>query len=355
MKVSFLFKFLAMGLVLTACEKKESNEKVAKIVQLDVVTNADSQNSMQYPGKVKASEEINLSFKVAGNILKNYVTEGQQVRQGQLIARIDPTDYQIQLDATEAEYSQVKAECERVMELYKENGTTANNNDKAVYGLKQITAKYKHHKDQLGYTYLYAPFSGSIQKVYFDSHEIVAAGMPVVTMMSNGVPEVEINIPARAYTKRNTFSGYQCTFDSYPGVVYHLKLINISQKANTNQLYTMRLQIVGNGNPMPSPGMDTTVSIFSSENGATKLTVPNSALKEENGKSYVFAFNNDTKKVEQKEVEIKQLLSNGKCIVTSNALQLGEQIVKFGVHHISNGETVEPVKANSQTNVGGLL
>ena len=47
---------------------------------------------------------------------------------------LDPTDYQVQLDATEAEYQQIKAEAERVMALYKDNGTTPNANDKAVYG-----------------------------------------------------------------------------------------------------------------------------------------------------------------------------------------------------------------------------
>ena len=91
-----------------------------------------------------------------------HVNDGTYVRKGQLLAELDPTDYQVQLDATEAEYKQIKAEAERVMALYKDNGTTPSANDKAVYGLKQITAKYRHHKDQLGYTRLYAPFSGYI-------------------------------------------------------------------------------------------------------------------------------------------------------------------------------------------------
>ena len=82
------------------------------------------------------------------------------------------------------------------MALYKENGTTPNANDKAVYGLKQITAKYQHHKDQLEYTRLYAPFSGFIQKKLFDAHETIGAGMPVISMVSAGIPEVEINLPA---------------------------------------------------------------------------------------------------------------------------------------------------------------
>lgn len=163
-------------------------------------------------------------------------------KEGQLLAELDPTDYQVQLDATEAEYQQIKAEAERVMALYKDNGTTPNANDKAVYGLKQITAKYKHHKDQLAYTRLYAPFNGYVQKRLFEAHETIGAGMPVIAMISGGTPEVEINLPAAGYISREQFDNYHCTFDIYPGETYPLKLISVTPKANANQLYTMRLR-----------------------------------------------------------------------------------------------------------------
>jgi len=46
---------------------------------------------------------------------------------------------------------------------------------------KEITAKYKHHQDQLAYTRLYAPFSGYVQKRLFEAHETIGAGMPVIS------------------------------------------------------------------------------------------------------------------------------------------------------------------------------
>ncbi len=211
-------------------------------------------NSLQYPGKVKAAQDISLAFRVSGTIQKIYVKDGARVQAGQLLAELDPTDYQVQLDATEAEYKQIKAEAERVMALYKDNGTTPSANDKAVYGLKQITAKYRHHKDQLGYTRLYAPFNGYIQKRLFEAHETVGAGMPVLSMISNSAPEVEINLPAAEYIRREQFDRYRCTFDIYPEQTYELKLISVTPKANANQLYTMRLQLTTDNRPVPSPG-----------------------------------------------------------------------------------------------------
>ena len=231
-------------ILLSSCAQRAREAKGHQTVKIDTVVSADKQTFLQFPGKVKAAQDISLAFRVSGTISKIHVKDGARVQEGQLLAELDPTDYQVQLDATEAEYQQIKAEAERVMALYKDNGTTPNANDKAVYGLKQITAKYKHHKDQLAYTQLYAPFNGYVQKRLFEAHETIGAGMPVIAMISGGTPEVEINLPAAEYIRREQFDNYHCTFDIYPGETYPLKLISVTPKANANQLYTMRLQVV---------------------------------------------------------------------------------------------------------------
>ena len=136
-------------ILLSSCAQRAREAKGHQTVKIDTVVSADKQTFLQFPGKVKAAQDISLAFRVSGTISKIHVKDGARVQEGQLLAELDPTDYQVQLDATEAEYQQIKAEAERVMALYKDNGTTPNANDKAVYGLKQITAKYKHHKDQL--------------------------------------------------------------------------------------------------------------------------------------------------------------------------------------------------------------
>lgn len=158
---------------LISCTNGRKDAKECQTVKIDTIIFAGGQTHLQYPGKVKAAQDISLAFRVSGTIQKIHVKDGARVQAGQLLAELDPTDYQVQLDATEAEYKQVKAEAERVMALYKDNGTTPSTNDKAVYGLKQITAKYQHHKDQLYYTRLYAPFNGYIQKRLFETHETI--------------------------------------------------------------------------------------------------------------------------------------------------------------------------------------
>ena len=297
-----------------SCARSEKGTKDTQTVKIDTAVSASSQTALQFPGKVKAAQDISLAFRVSGTIRKIYVEDGARVREGQLLAELDPADYRVQLDATEAEYKQIKAEAERVMALYKENGTTPNANDKAVYGLKQITAKYQHHKDQLEYTRLYAPFSGFIQKKLFDAHETVGAGMPVISMVSAGIPEVEINLPAADYIRRDRFDGYHCTFDLYPGENYPLKLISVTPKANANQLYTMRLQMVPGKLPLPSPGMNTMVTIYCNEIDSQPVFVPSGALLQKDGKTYVFVYDPSAGKVHSREVTVLRLLSDGRPI-----------------------------------------
>ena len=312
-RIYFILAGISLILFMS-CARSEKGTKDTQTVKIDTVVSASSQTALQFPGKVKAAQDISLAFRVSGTIRKIYVEDGARVREGQLLAELDPADYRVQLDATEAEYKQIKAEAERVMALYKENGTTPNANDKAVYGLKQITAKYQHHKDQLEYTRLYAPFSGFIQKKLFDAHETIGAGMPVISMVSAGIP-----------------------------------------KANANQLYTMRLQMVPGKLPLPSPGMNTMVTIYCNEIDSQPVFVPSGALLQKDGKTYVFVYDPSAGKVHSREVTVLRLLSDGRAMVVSDTLHAGEIVVASGVHHIEDGENVRPLATGSKTNVGGLL
>lgn len=344
--------FLLFG---ASCGQHIRETKEDQTVKIDTVLSADEQTFLQFPGKVKAAQDISLAFRVSGTISKICVKDGARVREGQLLAELDPTDYQVQLDATEAEYQQIKAEAERVIALYKDNGTTPNTYDKAVYGLKQITAKYKHHQDQLEYTRLYAPFDGYVQKRLFEAHETIGAGMPVVSMIGGGAPEVEINLPAAEYIRRDQFDTYHCTFDIYPGETYPLKLISVTPKANANQLYAMRLQLMPGGKSVPSPGMNTMVTIVCRTEQANTLSVPTGAILQKEGKTQVFVFHPSDHTVHSREVTLLRLLNNGRSLITSDQLKPGEPIVSSGVHFIEDGETVKPLPGVTQTNIGGLL
>ena len=354
-----LYSYLLGALCLmaaTACGGQGGNQSStdeARRVNLYTVSSDAPQPTLRFPAKVKATHDIDIAFRVSGMIQKVYVKEGEPVREGQLLAELDPTDYAVQLSATEAEYKQIKGEAERVMALYKENGTTPVANEKAMYGLQQIEAKYKNHKDQLGYTKLYAPFSGFVQKRLFDANETVAAGMPVISLISRDMPEVELNIPAADYVRRSQFERFSCTFDVYPGKTYELKLIGITEKANANQLYAMRQKLVGGTEPIPSPGMNTNVTITCKADQETTWAVPRSALIEEGGQSYLYRYEGGC--VARLAAELVRPNSDGTILIHCEGLHSGDQVVASGVHFLKEGDSVQALPAVTITNEGGLL
>lgn len=345
----------AFGSILCSCSDNKNQSNKIKIVKLSTVESASKQFSVEYPGKVRAAENIGLSFRVSGVLQKIYVKQGDYIKQGQLLAQLDPKDYKIQLDATQAEYNQIKAEAERVIALYKDGGTTPNMYDKAVYGLEQITAKYNHHKDQLSYTKLYAPFSGKVQNLVFREFETVGAGMPVISILNSGDLEVEINIPAAEYIKKDNFRSYECYFNYFPDKTFPLTPISVAPKANANQLYTVKLRLQVQKGVNITPGMVTMVRIGLDKGQNQMLQVPASAMFTENGNSYVYVYKKDSETVEKTQINMVQLLSKGTCVVTSKDLKLGDNVVALGVRHIEDGSKVKALPTESSTNIGGLL
>lgn len=338
----------------SSCSNRKTGEADIANVRLFTVKNADNTSVQEFPGRVKAAEEVSMAFKVSGTLKRVCVEDGSKVSAGQLVAEIDPRDYQVQFDATEAEYLKVKAEAERVMALYADSVSTADAYDKARYGLRQITAKYENARNQLADTKIYAPFNGFVQKRLFDPPTVLAAGMPVVTIVSGGRQEVEINIPASAYMRRHEMRSFQASFDFLPGLKIPLRLISIAPKANANQLYTVRLALPQEVSPQPSPGMNTMVSIATQMAGGEQTRIPSSAVFTKGGKSCVWVYNEKNGTVEQRTVSVERLHTDGTTIVTEG-LAAGERIVVAGVHKLTDKQKVKPLEDESATNVGGLL
>lgn len=342
-----------MMLLCSACSNKESVAELEPFVRLAPVSSRTGTETTSYPGRTKATETVNMAFRVPGTIESVPVKAGDFVRRGQLVARLDDRDYRVQLAATAAEYNQVKAEAERIIALYNDNGTSANNYDKARFGLEQITAKYNNHKNQLADTRLEAPFDAYVQEVLYDGHETVGAGMPVVTLFSAEGIEIVINIPASEYLRKEEFESFVASFDVLPGRSFPLKLKSIGQKANANQLYEVRLQLEGN-HPGVTPGMTAMVGIVYRPSAENALIVPANALFNKEGVTQVYVFDASQGVIRRREVTVGSLLLDGTVEITGG-LKSGEQVVTAGVHHLKDGQHVKPLPETTSTNIGGML
>lgn len=342
----------AFTLLLWGCKEPKSQQQV-KSVRIATATEYNSTESREFPGKVKASHDINMAFKIPGTILTMSVKEGDFVKEGETIGTLDPRDYETQLKATTAEYNAIKGEAERIIELYRDSSVATNDYEKAKYGLEQITAKLQAHRDQLNDTKLKAPFDGYVQKIYFDNNETIGAGTPVISIIGNSTPEVEINIPISEYSKRNEFESFSCSFDFMPGKEFPLTLIGISPKANLNQLFNVRLKFNEN-NTNISPGMTTSVKITQRDTNDGRITIPVTAIYNRNGNSCVMKYNPATGTIDEQIIKIESIQRDGNAIVTKG-LHTGDMVVSAGADKLNSGDSVTPLNQKSKTNIGGVL
>lgn len=355
-KYSYIIYLMVGVASLVSCGQKNAPKDDAPIVDVATVKGVGEVDATTFTGRTKSAEEVNLAFRVAGQIQSVLVKEGDYVQRGQVVAVMDARDYQVQLAATQAEYEQVKADAERVMALYAEGNTTASNNDKARYGLQQISQKLANHRNQLADTRLRSTINGYVQTKFHESGETVGAGMPVVSVFGSGDTEVEIKISASDFANIDKFTSFGCRFDVTGDETFPLTIGRVSQEANTSQLYTVRLKFTGAvDNKKITPGMTTMVYAEVSDTEASGIVcVPMSAVLNEEGKTEVFVYDTKSSVVKKRPVTLTTVKRDG-TVQVDDGLKSGETIVVSGVHHIKDGQKVRFLQKPAASNVGGLL
>lgn len=342
-------------LLLTACRDKSARlPEVPSVYVAEAVGAGGESGVVSFPGRTVASEEVNVSFRVSGPLVRMAVKEGDYVRKGQLIAEMDSRDYRLQLAATEAEYSRIEADAKRVIAMYRENTTTAQSYDQARYALQQITQKLENHRNQLADTRLTAPAAGYVKERLHEAGETVSAGMPIVSIAAGDGVEVEINVSARDYCRMDRLADFRCAIDALNGSQLSLRPVRTGRVANANQLYSVRYAVEGEYDRRKvTPGMSTIVYARVGAADSAVASIPSAAVFSHEGKSCVYIFSAARHEVRRREVQPLSASSDGS--ITVRGVSLGEKVVAAGVRHLEDGQQVKEVPQPSATNVGGMM
>ncbi|MFI3331547.1 MAG: efflux RND transporter periplasmic adaptor subunit [Rikenellaceae bacterium] len=345
---------LALTLSIISCTRVENNtNQTPRCVKYELAqTASDNLSHSTFTGKVAACEDVNLGFRVAGIIDNINVKDGDKVKCGDILASLDERDYKVQLSATEAEYDAVYGEVTRIKALYQTKSVSENDYNKAINTLKAITAKKLSHQNALSDTKLRAPFEGIIQKTNFDKGEAVAAGTPVVSMISSSCMEISVDIPAKYFLMQDNYLSATAKVDLLKDNTYSLKLIGASPKANLNQLHKLTFQIEPSNQKLPSPGMSATVEIKYAPSASENIMISFSSVFTKEDKTYVWIIDNNNK-VAEREVKIEEICKNGYAIISSG-LAVDEKIVSAGINSLKSGQSVSLLQSASTSNIGAI-
>ena len=358
----FLFSLLAVGVLISACEKEIPVEKeVIRPVRALQLSDSGQIKERSFPGKAKAVKEVELSFRVAGPLITLPVDVGDKVLTGDVLSKIDPRDFEVALNNARGQLSRAQASAERAQSefdremriLDEDPGATSQvavdrkkaARDQARADMTSLNASVAAARDQLKYTKLLAPFDGVVVNKYVENFESVKAGQQIIRMIDDSKVEMIVNIPENLISLTPNVAIVYVRFDSFPEHTLEATIKEISSEASeTTRTYPVTLEMEQPDDVKILPGMaGKTVGVEVKEGVELidkGINVPVSAVytAENADESFVWVINETNKTVSSRQVTLGKLTDHG--ILVAEGLEVGDWIATAGVNYLREGQTV---------------
>jgi RND family efflux transporter MFP subunit len=360
MKGNFTFVPVLMGLVLgvslAACKGEHEKKQVRSDpvpVSVGKVRQIREQETITVSGSVNApNSPASVSFLVSGKVVFSGPREGEYVRQGQVLASIDPTDYQLalaaakaQTDQAEVAYKRAEDEHRRMKMLYDSKSLAPNDYlkfkaafDSAAQQYEQAVASEKLTRKRLTDATLHAPTRGYIAKRLIEPGDTAAQGHPVFEIVQMDPVEVNVGIPETDIHLVRLGQKTDITVPAQPGKSFQgtVRVINVSADPNT-RTYMARITVANPENSLRI-GMVAEATIRG-DRTVSMVTLPGEAVvRDPQGAAQVFVYYPDQKRVYTKRVEIGA--AAGRDIEIKSGLAGDELIVLVGQGKLRNGLVV---------------
>ena len=362
----FFFIFL---LFLQGCEKEQvAEKKVIRPIKAMMVTDAVQFRQRKFPGTAKATQEIDLSFRVSGPLITLPVNIGDEVSIGDVVARIDPRDYEVRLRSSRGELNESMAIVKRAEADYKriksifatdpgavsqvavDNALQVRDSGRAK--VDALRASVATTKDQLSYTHIKATFDGIVVNKYVENFQDVRAKQAVVRIIDDSHIEMIISIPENLIAIAGAAINIEVVFDPFPDRKIPAEIKEIGKEASrTTRTYPVTLIMEQPDDITILPGMAGKATGEAPED--TSLLpegrpVPVSAIfsPDDIDKTYVWIIDEDSKQVSKQEVTTGRLSNTG--IMITDGLETGVWIAIAGVHYLREGMEVRILEEKAE-------
>lgn len=294
-------------------------------------------NALQYSGLVEAKQSTPLSFKTPGTVIEIRVEEGQYVKKGQLLARLDASNAQSSYELALQKQQQAQDAYNRMKPMHENETLPEIKWVEVETGLSQATTATEMAQRRIGDAALHAPRSGVIGTKYIQPGMNVLPSAAAFDLLD--INSVYVNIPVPESEVGALQAGQSASIEiaavneSRTGQVQHIGVV-----ANpVSHTYPVKI-LVSNEAWLLKPGMVCKVSIAAGRelNG---IAVSNKALQRDaTGQQYVYVLQDST--VTVKPVQTLDLVRNQ--VIVSD-LQEGELVVVSGQHKLTEGVAVNVV------------
>jgi membrane fusion protein (multidrug efflux system) len=356
-------RFVLILFVLTSCSQGKNAEPPAgnaTPIKTGKVRHVQEREFVSVSGTVTSPEaSIQVSFLVSGKVIEVVPREGDYVKQGQLLAIIDPIDYKLSLQAASAQVGQAKVALDRSKDeyarmkfLYESRSLAGNDFEKfkaaylsAKQQVDQAVANQKLAQKRLSDASLYAPAAGYISRRSIEPGQTASPGLPVFEIVKLDPVEINVGVPETDIHLVRIGQTAAVTIPALPGESFEgkVRVINVSAD-QTTRTYMTRI-VVPNPSHILRVGMVAEARI-QGDRLLDLMTLPaETILRDPQGATIVFVYYPEQGRVYAKRVETGVVY--GREIAIKSGLSGDEAVVFAGQEKLRDGTIVSLVGENA--------
>ncbi|MGB5848293.1 MAG: efflux RND transporter periplasmic adaptor subunit [Ignavibacteriaceae bacterium] len=349
--VQLFFVAVFISLINSGCSEEQADAPTVVRPVKTVTVSGFGEGEITFPATIEAGEKLLMTFRVSGRIIELPVREGQEIRKGQLIARLDPNDYQLAVNEARANFNKAVADLNRYQVLYEKDAVPLADLDLRIAQRDVTKAQLDETEKNLTYTYLRAPFTGRIGNRYVENYMDVKSNEQIVDLNDITSIEVKVDVPESIISLSRTLGDKLelknfAEFETAPGKQYQLQIKEVSNRADPlTQTFQVTFKMPQPDDIALLPGMNALVrleaTIKSDVDIELRIRIPAIAVMgaDDEG-SYVWVVNQQDMTVHRKMVELGQMSSEDKIFISSGLIG-GEQLVVAGMKSLQEGIKVQ--------------
>jgi len=324
-------------------------QPVVEFAQRDlyIVEPRTLERTLPLTGTLSPLTEVTVKAKVAGELVEVAVREGESVKQGQMLARIDPTEVRARVAAREADVAAARAQLvwaeknrstqkallDRTFISQNAFDNIQSSYDVAVARLRSAEAELVVARKSLGDSVLLAPFPGVVAQRHVQAGERVALDAKVITVVNLSRLELEAAVPAVEISRLRVGQQVEFRIDGFGERAFGGRIERINPATVSGSRSISVYAVIDNPQGELRGGLfaQGTVSLERIE-GA--LLVPASAVREEIGQTFVYAIAEGL--VKRRNVALGAADAGGSVQVLQGLVP-GERIVRVNLGALRDG------------------
>jgi len=340
----------ALGVAVAGCSRPAVPTEDVRPVRTMTVSPRSTSAVAEFAGEVRPRIETRAGFQVGGRMTQRFVEVGQAVKQGQPLAAIDPQDYRLAVEASDAartsaevDRDQQRADYKRFVDLQAKGFISQAELDRRKASLDAAEARYAQSAatarstgNQAAYATLRAPHDAVVTAIDAEVGQVVASGQSVVRLAQTGEKEVAIGIPEQQLAALK--GANEITVRLWAGgEAIKGRLRELSPVADpATRTFPARIALV---DPPPGVALGMTATVaFAIPLLQPVITVPLQALVVEGGATQAWRYDPGAQTVKRVRVTVGNVAGNE--IVVTDGLQGGDVVVTAGAHQLKEGQKV---------------